>query len=373
MEIETTTSLLDTLRMQKQQPPPVNMNSHIGDIDISDHDPMKILQEQESVTETCATSCGSDSNSSGSNRSDDSSEESNGEVNVLELEVAELAEEREEELQGAVDEDLQGEQAEEEEVSQPIKNSAGMTIGFKKIKIRKNPLAKNLTKLTRRLGGSSRSSGKKNNKNSELTALVEVPKILLKQKQEETKQALLMEPQEVSPTNQYSKSQEASAAIMPNNHFSDIVLTSVLADIGMAAAEAEAQANGWDVTICICDTTGIPLQVKRNTSMKGSAASFDMAVEKAKMAATFGKVTGRKIDAETSSDGDRALIAVYPFLHIGGGVPMVLNGNCCGAVGVSNGQVEDNDQEQDQQVASAAVKAMADIYWSYQVLANGEV
>jgi uncharacterized protein GlcG (DUF336 family) len=34
------------------------------------------------------------------------------------------------------------------------------------------------------------------------------------------------------------------------------VITPAGADIGMAAAQAEAAANGWDVTICICDAQG---------------------------------------------------------------------------------------------------------------------
>jgi len=67
----------------------------------------------------------------------------------------------------------------------------------------------------------------------------------------------------------------------PNNaHLSGafregVILSQAGADIGMAAAEAEAEANGWDVTICICDPNGIPIQVKRNTSI--GAVSYDMA------------------------------------------------------------------------------------------------
>ena len=156
---------------------------------------------------------------------------------------------------------------------------------------------------------------------------------------------------------------------------------------------------------------GIPILVKRSTAIShGSAASYEMAVQKAKMAAMFGQATGggggqqpqqqsqqkgssaaamAAAAAAATSVQTAAMIQLYPFLYLPGGVPLILNGHCCGAVGVSSGTATaiDNSstadeakgnnnntpQEQqggpDEQVAWSAVKAMADIYWSYQVLA----
>ncbi|CAB9525663.1 Glcg protein [Seminavis robusta] len=178
-----------------------------------------------------------------------------------------------------------------------------------------------------------------------------------------------VKPLPLAPTKQ-SASSKNNSPVAEAFQTSVIVLTQVVADIGMAAAEAEAEANGWDVTICISDTVGIPIQVKRNTDMIGTAASFDLAVGKAKMASMFGRPTGRP-GAGTQDAASAALVSLYPYLHMSGGVPLILNGTCCGSVGVSSGGlITQDDQEADEQVAWAAVKAMADIYWSYQVLAS---
>jgi glc operon protein GlcG len=173
----------------------------------------------------------------------------------------------------------------------------------------------------------------------------------------------------VAPTNHYAHDISPVAAAFQS---SAIVLTQAVADIGMAAAEAEAEANGWDVTICIGDTAGIPIQVKRNTGMLGTAVSYDMAVGKAKMASMFGKATGW---GKAGGEGkELAMASMYPYFQLGGGVPLILNGSCCGAVGVSSGGLIGHaDQEHDEQVAWAAIKAMTDLYWSYQVLAADAV
>jgi len=42
-----------------------------------------------------------------------------------------------------------------------------------------------------------------------------------------------------------------------------------------------------------------------------------------------------------------------------------LHGKCCGAVGVSSGMIS---LEQDEAVAMAAIKALADIYWATKVM-----
>ena len=171
----------------------------------------------------------------------------------------------------------------------------------------------------------------------------------------------------VSPINKPNPKARSLAA---NGAFREgVILTQAGADIGMAAAEAEAEAHGWDVTVCICDPNGIPIQVKRNTSV--GASSYDMAVEKAKSAAMFGKPTG--VGAKNSKGGTKeaaaALVSVYPFMHMAGGVPLILNGKCCGAVGVSSGNFM---TDYDEKVALASVKSMADMYWSYQVMAEEE-
>lgn len=128
------------------------------------------------------------------------------------------------------------------------------------------------------------------------------------------------------------------------------------ADVGMAAAQTEAAANGWDVTICVCDAGGVPLQVKRNAF----PASYDIAVGKAKSAALFAKETGQLEDTVNVVEGkSRTSLLSSPFVLMRGGVPLMLDGVCCGAVGVSGVQAA-----QDEQVSRVAVQAMSDLFVS---------
>lgn len=131
------------------------------------------------------------------------------------------------------------------------------------------------------------------------------------------------------------------------------------ADIAMAAAETEARGNGWDVTICICDAGGVPIQVKRNSF----PASYDIAVGKARSATFFRKETAGLEAAVNVVEGiSRAAMLSAPFLLMRGGVPIFLDGACCGAVGVSGVTAE-----QDEQVARAAVNALSLAYDSSKV------
>lgn len=139
----------------------------------------------------------------------------------------------------------------------------------------------------------------------------------------------------------------------PNAAFSaGVVITGGAADIAMAAAEAEAASNGWAVTICVCDAGGVPIQVKRCNN--AFAASYEIATGKARSAALFAKETGLLEDAANVVDGkSRASLLSSPFVLMRGGVPFVVNNICCGAVGVSGVQAD-----QDELIARAAVAAL---------------
>jgi glc operon protein GlcG len=121
----------------------------------------------------------------------------------------------------------------------------------------------------------------------------------------------------------------------------------------MAAAEAEATANGWAVTICISDAGGIPIMVKR----KAFAASYDIAVGKSRSAALFGKETaGLEAAVNVAEGASRTALLSAPFVLMRGGVPFLVNGVVCGAVGVSGVK-----PEQDEQVARAAVAVLKSV------------
>eukprot|EP00548_Thalassiothrix_antarctica_P006584 CAMPEP_0194131078 /NCGR_PEP_ID=MMETSP0152-20130528/1917_1 /TAXON_ID=1049557 /ORGANISM="Thalassiothrix antarctica, Strain L6-D1" /LENGTH=152 /DNA_ID=CAMNT_0038825739 /DNA_START=116 /DNA_END=574 /DNA_ORIENTATION=- len=134
-----------------------------------------------------------------------------------------------------------------------------------------------------------------------------------------------------------------------------ILITSDSSDIAMAAAEAQAKKHGWEVTICVCDAGGIPIQVKRNTV----PASYEIAVEKAKTAALFGKPTGILEDASKVA-ATAGLSSPHALMK--GGVPFIIDGVICGSVGVSGVTPKNNEA-----VAKVAISALADLVWSHRV------
>jgi uncharacterized protein GlcG (DUF336 family) len=99
-----------------------------------------------------------------------------------------------------------------------------------------------------------------------------------------------------------------------------------------AAAEAEAKANNWAVTISIVDDGGHLLWLQR---LDGAAPiSASIAPAKARTAALGRRET--KVYEDMINNGRFSFITA-PNLDgmLEGGVPIVVNGQCVGAVGVS--------------------------------------
>jgi glc operon protein GlcG len=123
-----------------------------------------------------------------------------------------------------------------------------------------------------------------------------------------------------------------------------------------AAAEAMAAQHQATVSLAICDGGGHPLVLMRLDGASPSSASVAMA--KARMAALNGKSTA---DQEAAINGSRpALLQLAGLLKegavaMGGGLPLVVNGDCIGAVGVS-GMTPDLDAA----IAAAAAAALSD-------------
>ena len=123
-----------------------------------------------------------------------------------------------------------------------------------------------------------------------------------------------------------------------------------------AAAEAMAAQHQATVSLAICDGGGHPLVLIRLDGATPSSASVAMA--KARMAALNGKSTA---DQEAAINGSRpALLQLAGLLKegavaMGGGLPLVVNGDCIGAVGVS-GMTPDLDAA----IAAAAAAALSD-------------
>ncbi|MBD9499989.1 heme-binding protein [Pseudomonas sp. BGr12] len=117
----------------------------------------------------------------------------------------------------------------------------------------------------------------------------------------------------------------------------------------LAAARAEAQRNHWAVAIVVVDDGGHPLALER---LDGCApASAYIATEKARSAALGRRETK---GYEDMVNGGRTAFVTAPLLtSLEGGVPVVLDGQVIGAVGVSGVKAGE-----DAQVASAGVAAL---------------
>ena len=117
----------------------------------------------------------------------------------------------------------------------------------------------------------------------------------------------------------------------------------------MAAAEAEARKNGWNMAIAIVDAAGNTILFERlDETQPGSIA---VAQNKARTAANFKRPTKALEDLVTA--GRTVFLAIDGLLPLQGGVPVTIEGKVIGAVGVSGGTAA-----QDEQVALAAVGAL---------------
>ncbi|WP_232503512.1 GlcG/HbpS family heme-binding protein [Pseudogulbenkiania sp. NH8B] len=115
-----------------------------------------------------------------------------------------------------------------------------------------------------------------------------------------------------------------------------------------AAAETEATAQGWAVSIAVCDAGGHALWLQR---MDGAPLmSAAVAPEKARTCVLSGKPS--KAFEEMVNNGRFAALAM-PVVPLEGGEPIVVGGQVIGAVGVSGVKAGE-----DAQVARAGVAAV---------------
>ena len=117
-----------------------------------------------------------------------------------------------------------------------------------------------------------------------------------------------------------------------------------------AAAEVEARRNDWPVVIAIVDDGGHLLHLMRldNTQF----GSVEVAIQKARAAIAFRRPT--KVWEEHVAEGRMRYLGLPGTLPIEGGLPITMNGQFIGAVGVSG--VRSN---QDAQIAQAGLDAMS--------------
>jgi glc operon protein GlcG len=127
------------------------------------------------------------------------------------------------------------------------------------------------------------------------------------------------------------------------------VLTSTDCHKMMAACVAEAQKNKWAVTIAIVDDSGAALLLERLDGC-GAIAST-VAMGKAQTSALTKRPS--KFFEDRVKERPGFVTFPTPGVMFQGGVPIVHQGDCVGAIGVSGVQ-----SHEDEQVAQAGVSAL---------------
>ena len=128
------------------------------------------------------------------------------------------------------------------------------------------------------------------------------------------------------------------------------VLTLEAARHAMAAAEAEAAKGGWKVAIAVVDDGGHCIMVHRIDGTQWS--SIDTAVQKARAAVAWKRPT--RLLEESVNNGRFAFLSIDQGMALlQGGVPVEIDGQVIGAIGVSGVKASD-----DEVVALAGVNAL---------------
>jgi len=117
----------------------------------------------------------------------------------------------------------------------------------------------------------------------------------------------------------------------------------------MAACKAEATKNKWNVAIAIVDDSGAALLLER---LDGTGAiASEVAMGKARTAALTKRPT--KFFEDRVKERPAFVTFPTPGVMFQGGLPLMHQGECVGAIGVSGVQ-----SHEDEQIAKAGVDAL---------------
>jgi glc operon protein GlcG len=130
---------------------------------------------------------------------------------------------------------------------------------------------------------------------------------------------------------------------------SKVVLSQTEVTRILAAARAEAHANNWAVSIAVVDDGGHPLALERLDGCAPIGAYI--ATEKARTSALGRRET--KGYEDMVNGGRSAFLSAPLVTSLEGGVPVLVDGQVVGAVGVSGVKAD-----QDAQVAKAGAAAL---------------
>lgn len=126
------------------------------------------------------------------------------------------------------------------------------------------------------------------------------------------------------------------------------VLTLEAAKQLASAVEQLATKNNWKMVTAIVDDGGNLLYVERMD--QAQSGSIEVAIQKAKTAIAFKRST--KSFEERTLAGRNVLLGLPGVVPIEGGLPVIVDGQFIGAIGVSGGS-----SEQDGIAAQAAIDA----------------
>ncbi len=137
-----------------------------------------------------------------------------------------------------------------------------------------------------------------------------------------------------------------TATDLPTRH----VLTLDAAKKVIAAAEAQAVAKSWPCVIAVTDDEGYLIALDRMDASP-MLNSVELAPAKARTAALFRKPSKALEDAVHAG---RTAAVTAGFVEMAGGLPLSVNGEVVGAIGVSSAQ-----PDWDVQIAAAGAAALA--------------
>jgi glc operon protein GlcG len=149
-----------------------------------------------------------------------------------------------------------------------------------------------------------------------------------------------------------AQAQPAPAAAPPTPAVYGPSISFEMAKKVMAAAEAEAIKNNWNMVITILDTGGNRVMMERlDNAVLAAISVFE---GKARTAVGFRRPSKAIDDAIAGGGAALRLLSIQgEGVFVQGGLPIVVDGKVVGAIGVSGGS-----SQQDEQVAQAGLNAL---------------
>jgi glc operon protein GlcG len=140
------------------------------------------------------------------------------------------------------------------------------------------------------------------------------------------------------------------AQMLPNPYGLAITLDN--AKKAAAPALAEARKNNWTMAVAVVDSGGDLVYFEKMDATQ--TGSVTVAIAKARSAALFKRPTKAFQDTLAAGGDGLRVLGLENAVPVDGGIPLVMDGNIVGAIGLSGGT-----SQQDGQCAQAGANALA--------------